>query len=354
MPTVAPFAILRTEKIKDWATLAKSLGHCLRTSNDTRTHLAADTGEAIRVLLGSTDWIDDWKKSVAEMWLPKLKMGTSHTIAREFILTTSPEFFENASKNEREDWIFENIDWLKKRFGPDRVKFACAHFDEQTPHISAYVVGIKEDKNRKGEPNKRGNGLTLSDSSIGLGGGKNELERLQDEYSAAMQKFSLRRGIKGSKATHQTTEKWRRQMTKPIDEPVKIPKLEKPTSHDLKNVEAYGKRVSDRAARAIFEQMKPYHQQAKSRTSEVKILRAVVERLEPIAQAFMRLLERLLGHSPRLDTIEGLDEAQQRINLLIASSQPKPIEPIKVSREDKLTADHLPKISQPKRIRPKI
>ena len=105
-------------------------------------------------------------------------MGTSHTIAREFILTTSPEFFEASSKKETEDWITENIDWLRNRFGNERVKFACVHFDEQTPHISAYIVGIKEDKNRKGEPNKRGNGWTLSDSSIGLGGGKNELEIL--------------------------------------------------------------------------------------------------------------------------------------------------------------------------------
>lgn len=354
MPTAAPFAILRTEKIKDWATLAKSMGHCLRTSNDNRTHLAAQTGEAIRVILGSNNWVDDWKHFVAKMWLPKLKMGTSHTIAREFILTTSPEFFEASSKKETEDWITENIDWLRNRFGNERVKFACVHFDEQTPHISAYIVGIKEDKNRKGEPNKRGNGWTLSDSSIGLGGGKNELEKLQDEYSAAMQKFSLRRGIKGSKATHQTTEKWRKQMAKPLDEPVKIPRLEKPTAEDQKNIEAYGKRVADKAARSIFEQMKPYHQQAKSKTAEVKSLRAIVERLEPIAEAFMRLLERLLGHSPRLDTIEGLNEAQKQINLLIVASQPKPIEPKKDSLKSILTVNTLPTFSQPKRNRPRI
>ena len=107
MPTVAPFAILRTEKIKDWATLAKSVGHCLRTSNDTRTHLAKGTDEAIRVLLGAADWLDEWKHFVSEMWLPKLKMGTCHTLAREFILTTSPEFFENLSKKDREEWISE-------------------------------------------------------------------------------------------------------------------------------------------------------------------------------------------------------------------------------------------------------
>jgi hypothetical protein len=324
MPSVAPFAILRTEKIKDWSTLTKSMGHCLRTSNDDRTHLAADVAEPLRILLGEKNWVADWKKCVDGMWLPKLKMGTTHTIAREFILTTSPEFFANRSKKETEDWIKGNVDWLKNRFGSKRVKFACAHFDEQTLHISAYVVGKKSDTNRRGEPIDRGNGWTLSDGILRLGGGKDELEKLQDEYGISMQKFELRRGIKGSKATHQTTAKWRKQMAKPIDAPVVIPRLEKPTAQDQKNIEAYGKRVADKAARAIYEQMKPYHQQVKTHRAEVNRLRSMVERLEPIAEAFKRLLERLLGHAPRLDSIDGLNAAQARINLLVASTLPKP------------------------------
>jgi hypothetical protein len=324
MPSVTPFAILRTEKIKDWSTLTKSMGHCLRTSNDDRNHLAPNTAEPFRILLGEPDWVADWKKCVDGMWLPKLKMGTTHTIAREFILTTSPEFFVNKSKKEREEWITENIEWLKNRFGVDRVKFACAHFDEQTLHISAYVLGKKADNNRKGKPNSRGNGWTLSDSILGLGGDKNELGKLQDEYAEAMQKFALRRGLKGSKATHQTTAKWRKQMARPIDEPVIIPRVEKPTAEDHKNLEAYGKRVSDRAAKAIYEQMKPYHQQVKTHKAEVKHLRTMVERLEPLAEAFKRLLERLLGHLPKLDTLEGLNEAQTRLNQFVASTMPQP------------------------------
>jgi hypothetical protein len=324
MPSVAPFAILRTEKIKDWTTLSKSMGHCLRTSNDDRTHLAHGLAEPLRILLGEVDWVADWKKCVDGMWLPKLKMGTTHTIAREFILTTSPEFFITKSKKETEEWISENINWLKNRFGNERVKFACAHFDEQTLHISAYVVGRKADTNRCGEKLNRGNGWTLSDGILNLGGSKKDLEKLQDEYSLSMQKFELRRGIKGSKATHQTTAKWRKQMAKPIDGPLIIPRLEKPTPHDKKNIEAYGKRVADKAARAIYEQMKPYHQQVKTHRAEVNRLRGMVERLEPIANAFKRLLERLLGHAPMLDSIEGLNTAQARINLLVASTLPKP------------------------------
>ena len=49
----------------------------------------------------------------------------------------------------------------------------------------------------------------------------------------------------------------------------------------------------------------------------------MVERLEPIAEAFKRLLVRLLGHPPMLDSMEGLIEAQASVNLLVDSALPK-------------------------------
>lgn len=324
MPNAAPFAILRTKKIKSWSNLAKAVGHALRTSKDDRQHLAQGLNEPIRILAGSTDWEVDWKASVNKMWLPKLKQGTNHTLARELFLGASPEFFKEKSKNEISEWANANIEWLKERFGSERIKLACLHLDEQSPHLSVFIVGLKYDVNRKGEKNPRGNGWTLSDGILNLGGGKDELSKLQDEYSESMKKFSLRRGIKNSKAKHQTISEWQRQMCKPLNEPVVIPKIEKPTEQDRNDVEAYGKRMAKIAANAIFKQMKPYHQQAKAQLIELNRLRAIVERLEPIAEAFKRLLERLLGHIPRLDSIEGLNEAQTRINQLIATTMPKP------------------------------
>lgn len=318
MPTAAPFAILRTEKIKAWSNLAKSVGHALRSSKDERPHLAPDVDEPIRILMGSPDWVEDWSKIVSGMWLPLLKQGTNHTLARELFLGASPEFFEGKSKAEISEWAEANVDWLKKRFGPEKIKLIVQHNDEQSPHLSIFLVGLKSDLNRKGEMNLRGNGWTLSDGVLKLGGSKEELAKLQDEYAEAMQKFALRRGLKNSKAKHQTIGQWRKQMAKPLDSPVVIPRLEKPTAQDQKDIEAYGKRVADKAAKAIFDQMKPYHQQAKSHAGEVTRLRALVEKLEPLAEAFKRLLERLMGHSPRLDTVQGLNDAQMSVNRFLA------------------------------------
>lgn len=322
MQNSMPFAICRSEKIKTWSSLKKSVGHALRTSKDERHHLNHAIDEPIKVLCGSESWIDDWGKLVANMWLPERQQGTTQTIAREFFLGMSPEWAIGKSKVEIEEWETANLNWLIDRFGQERVKLCVAHRDEQTPHISAYVVGLKADVNRKGELNDRGNGWTLSDRVLKLGGGKDELVKLQDEYSTAMQKFSLRRGLRKSNAKHQKIEQWRKQMAVPIDTPIIKPRIDPPTSEDRKNVEAYAKRMADKSAQAVFEQMKPYHQKAKQQSIELTRSRTLVEQFEPIVEIFKRMLMHLLGHQPSFNTLHGISEIKDCVDKICQKNQP--------------------------------
>lgn len=336
-----PFAICRTEKIKSWATLKKSVGHNIRTSADTRPHLA-QVAEPLRVLAGSGDWEAAWKTEVGGMHLRKLGMGQSHTLAREFFLGMSPEWAANKTKREISAWAEANIAWLNERFGKERLKFAVLHLDEQTPHIAAYVVPLKAD------PKARGNGWTLSDNALGLGGNKAALSQLQDEYAEAMKGFELRRGIKGSKATHRTTAQWKAQMAIPIDPPIVMPKAEKPTLSDRIDIEAYGKRVAEAAAKAVFGQMKPHYQQAKDQAKQLKDqgeevgkLRALVEQLQPLADMLRALLEAVLGRPIAMNTIHGQQEAQKAARMLLdivspghepPPPPPKPVEAPKITK----------------------
>ncbi len=312
-----PFAICRTEKIKSWATLAKSVGHNIRTSADTRPHLAP-VAEPLRVLAGSGDWATTWKAEVGGMHLRKLGQGQSHTLAREFFLGMSPEWAKDKTKREIAAWAEANIAWLNERFGKERVKFAVLHLDEQTPHIAAYVVPLKAD------PKERGNGWTLSDNALGLGGNKAALSQLQDEYAEAMKRFELRRGIKGSKANHRTTAQWKAQMAAPLEKPIVLPKVETPTLSDRIDIEAYGKRVATAAAQAVFGQMKPHHQQAKNQAKVIKAqgeelgkLRALVEQLQPLADMLRALLEAVLGRPIAMNTVQGQHEAQKAARMLL-------------------------------------
>ncbi len=307
-----PFAILRCEKIRDWSTLEKSVGHNLRTSLDKRVHLDNRTKEN-QLLVGSETWVTAWRQTVAGMWLAKLKQGTRHTLAREFFLGASPEFFAGMGEAEIQAWANESLRWLQRRFGSERVALCVLHLDEQSPHLAAYVVGLKQDLNRKGEPNARGNGWTLSESAIGLGGGKDELVKMQDDYASEMAKFGLNRGIKGSTASHKKTAEWRGQMAVPLDAPIRKPKVAPPTFQDRLNPHEYAKRISDETARSVFSQMKPYHQQAKSYAAENRKLLALIESFRPLAEAFRSLAKRLLGTSPDFATIQGLEAAKEAV-----------------------------------------
>lgn len=313
MPAAAkPFAICRAEKIKTWSTLSKRNGHVARTTASTREHLNPKPTEANVTLCGDAGWMKDFKELVKGMWLPKLKQGTTHTLAREFVLTASPEWFAGKTKKQRDEWARANTDWLIERFGADRVAYAELHVDEQTPHIQAFVLPLKADTNRKGEVRTdRGNGWTLSDMALGLGGHSNELSVLQDEYAAAMERFELHRGIKGSKAKHQTIAQWRNQMARPIDKPIVTPKPIEPTLADRINIEGYGQRVAKAAAADVFKQMKPYHQQAKAQAKELREIRTTTTLLQPAIDGFKRLLELLLGREPDLYNTQELEAAQK-------------------------------------------
>lgn len=306
------YAICRTEKIKTWGSLAKSVGHNLRTSNEDRSHLRPGMKEPMRVMLGEPDWLEGWRSQVDGMHLRKLQQGQTHTLAREFFLGMSPEWAEGKTPKEIDAWAAANIDWLKHRFGAERVKFAVLHLDEQTPHIAAYVVPLKVDTKAG-----RGNGWTLSDRELNLGGNKSALVELQDEYATAMATFALARGVRGSKATHKKTSEWRREQKRAEQlKPVKVPQPPLATVSDRVNIEAYGARVAKETAASVIEQMKPYHAAAlkgsKERVQlakEVKTLRDQVARLSDLADAFRAFLAALLGHAPNLDTLQGIHEA---------------------------------------------
>jgi len=338
------FTICRTEKIKNWTTLGKSVGHNLRTSADDRLHLDATAPEPLRVLAGDPCWIDPWRSQVNGMHLPKLKPGTAHTLAREFFLGMSPLWAEGKSKEQIDAWAEANIAWLNERLGNDRVKLAVLHLDEQTPHIAAYVVPLKADANRAGEVHTdRGNGWTLSDSSLGFGGSKDALVKLQDEYGAAMQRFAMTRGRRHSKAKHETTAAWRHRMSEPLP-PVKLPKLPAATMADRIDIEAYGRKVAKAAAQEVFRQFKPMRDQARQAPklrqqieqllTEVGHLRDSIAALKGQRDFFAKALALILGFEPDMNTQHGMTKTvnaavkEARQQLRGEDPAPPPVAPI--------------------------
>ncbi|MBU5486447.1 plasmid recombination protein [Clostridium sp. MSJ-11] len=138
------------------------------------------------LLHGSKDIVGDVERYIKGAWRRK-----DSVLAKELLLTASPQFFKNISDDELYKWVEDNYNWLKQEFG-DNLIYANVHFDETSPHINALVV--PKFQNEKGYvlANKR------------YFGGVQKLREWQDKYSEAMQKNfpALKRGIRFSKAKH--------------------------------------------------------------------------------------------------------------------------------------------------------
>jgi hypothetical protein len=318
------YAILRTEKIKSWTSLSKSVGHNMRTSADARSHLAKNLEEPIRILAGESAWLKTWRREVKAMWLPGLKQGDRHTLAREFFLGASPGFFVGKDAAAVSEWARESVAWLVERFGADRVKLAVLHLDEQSPHVAAYVIPLKADTNRAGVLNtSRGNGWTLSDVALGLGGTKADLVKLQDDYASRMRRFGLERGERGSEADHQTIKQWRGEMRASLPDQIPFPKPPAATMADRIDINGYGERVAKAAALEVYRKMRAAYRQAKrvpALEAQIKRQAGMIEWLRTEAGSLKQALGGVLGVAVDLDSQRGIQELQEAV--LAAKASP--------------------------------
>ena len=175
--------------------------------------------------------------AVADNFLQEYKSAGSKirkdaVLAVEFLLTASPEFFDEGSKNERDErlkkWCEAQIEFMKKEHGEKNILCMYLHLDEKTPHIEAYVVPM----DGKGKLNCKS-----------FYGARNALNQLQTRYANHNKDFGLQRGAKGSRATHQEVKKFYDQIQQPAkvsnENLQKAVKLDAPTMKNILQPEIY-------------------------------------------------------------------------------------------------------------------
>jgi hypothetical protein len=134
---------------------------------------------------------------------------------------TSEDMKRIEAAGQLDEWCADSLKWLQETFGKDNVVSAELHRDEKTPHIHATVVPIVSGErrtkptNKPPDPNKRtyrkkpANTVRLcADDAMT----RKNLERFQDTYAEAMDKYGLERGIRGSEARHITTPQYSRDL----------------------------------------------------------------------------------------------------------------------------------------------
>lgn len=194
---MSQFAILRFKKLKTIQCLATAAKHNHRT-RETPNANAKLTVQNEHLVKRGDSVAQAWKDIIEEKGIKLRKNGVA---AIEVVQTFSPEKQDDI-KAQLEEWKKANIDFLEEKFGKDNILDAVLHKDESTYHIHSLIIPITEkyDKRLKKEVAK----LNARDFI----GGKGKLISMQDSYAKSMAKFDLVRGIKNSKATHQTVKKF--------------------------------------------------------------------------------------------------------------------------------------------------
>ena len=183
-------AIMRVEKIKSLGGLAGRARHNLRSGDTPNANNKKDN--IVRGPQTVAEVTSAWREATEGLTVRK-----NAVLAVEYVLTASPEFFTEATKDERRKWAERSLKFVEEKHGAENVLSAVLHLDEKSPHWHILVVP----KNKKGKIN-----------ASAFFDGREMLSKLQDDYHAQVASLGLDRGLKGSKAKHQSLKSFYRKV----------------------------------------------------------------------------------------------------------------------------------------------
>jgi len=181
-----PYAIMRCKKLKSMGNIAAALQHCYR-ERETPNADEQLTINNIHYAAKSTNQAIGHLRSL----LPE-KRRKDAILAVEYVMTTSPEWWKQTNRAQQEEFFQISRKWLEHKYGKDRIITLSIHYDEKTPHLSAFVVPLTKDGRL---------------SAKELVGNKKQMTKDQTIFAWAVEHLGLQRGIQGSKAKHQTIKR---------------------------------------------------------------------------------------------------------------------------------------------------
>ena len=173
------FAILRIAKLKTAQNIASSAHHCFRS----RETLNADPARADKNQFFGARSASAVRQAVRK----------TAVMCVEYMITVSPEVFERDPQRVTR-YLRDAHKWLIAQHGAGNVIGGGIHYDEKTPHLSAYVVPI--------DPKGKLNASHFFD-------GREKLSDFQTRFWESVGKpYGLDRGIEGSTAKHTTLKQY--------------------------------------------------------------------------------------------------------------------------------------------------
>lgn len=151
--------------------------------------------------------------------VPKFRKDANKMV--NLVLSASPEFFQNATKKQVEQWENSTQKWVEDTFGKDNIIYSVVHHDEKTPHFHVAIVPIFEGKLRSNH----------------WFDGPAKLNTLHNSYAKISKQFGINRGQKAVKSSQTEIENfykkvnastaYERELDRKLD--ILFEKLENPT-----------------------------------------------------------------------------------------------------------------------------
>ena len=186
-----------------------------KNTDPTRTHLN-------RELVQFPDGVADRTEAISHRIRTagiRRKITSDQVRAIRIVLSGTHEDMARVHDEGRlSEWCDDNLQWLHRTFGRENTVSAVLHMDEHTPHIHATVVPIVTGERRKAKRKqtegkrtyrKKANAVRLCADDLLT---RERLVAYHDSYAAAMAKYGLQRGVRGSEARHTTTAQYYRDL----------------------------------------------------------------------------------------------------------------------------------------------
>ncbi len=200
-----PYAIMRFAKISSFTVLARVCQHNTRAISG--ENIRKDAPPPVELLEnGSDDFVASAHALMEELAIDK-DSCSGKVLAVEAVTTASGGWFDNASDQDKRQWLAANVEWAKQKFGRGLLA-AKLHLDEEVWHIHFVAVPVVEKAAmprgaRPRDPEKlaayerrRAEAVrkwTLSYHDV-LGGKRERFGEEQDRYHDAVKHLGLERG----------------------------------------------------------------------------------------------------------------------------------------------------------------
>lgn len=309
------YAILRTAKLKGAGSIGGSIAHALREREVPNADPERTKDNEVLIPYDAEKTRND---------IESARTRSDNVEMVEVVMTTSPEWSETATPEQKAEFNRRAVEFLEEKFGKENVRSAVVHRDEQTDHVSAHVTPIDR------------NGHLNAKEHLG---GKEKMRQLQTEFAEKVKDLGLDRGLQGSKAKHVEIAKYYTRVNEPPKEPerlqVKI-HLPEPTRGwgGLKPepLETYGERCKKAVLDVVVPKMKELRDHVEALKKERDALKQHTRWSRGKARTFQAMELKAKTLEASLSTVSRDNEklkgrCQQQEKALTIVSRSRTIEP---------------------------